>query len=154
MRPEIVPATIRDVTWIAANLREQDRDEIGEVYPGSLTALAIGLVLGSAAAWVARIGADPVGALGIVDIHPGIGSGWAFGTNRFRRVVPELTRFCIGEVAPWLVGNGYRRVEVRTAVDHDLSHRWLCGMGFQREALCRRFGRTKDFWLYAATGTN
>ena len=94
MRPEIVPATIRDVTWIAANLREQDRAEIAEVYPGSLTALAIGLVLGSTAAWVARLGSDPVGALGIVDIHPGIGSGWAFGTNRFRRVVPELTRFC------------------------------------------------------------
>lgn len=101
-------------------------------------------------AFVARIGDDPVAAIGVSRLAPWLGSAWAFGTDRTRRVIPALTRWGVAEWKNRLIADGFRRVEVRTIIDHDISHRWLESIGFEREGLCRGYGSNgEDFAQYA-----
>lgn len=139
----IEPACLRDVTWIAANMRAQDRREIAAlVGDASMTDAAGAMLRGSPDhAFVAYLDAEPVAAVGVMRHAAHLGSAWAFGTDRTRRVIPALTRWGIAEWKPRMIADGYRRVEVRTIIDHDLSHRWLEKLGFARECLCRGYGR-------------
>lgn len=116
-----------------------------------LSHAAIGMLHSSGDnAFVARIDGDPVAAVGVSRLAPWLGSAWAFGTDRTRRIIPALTRWGVAEWKHRLIADGFRRVEVRTIVDHDLSHRWLESLGFVREGLCRGYGRNgEDFAQYA-----
>lgn len=149
----IRPATLRDMTFIAATMRDQDRREIRAVIEESDT--VIGTMLFNASpdlAWTAWIGDDAVAAFGISRLFQGLGSGWAYGTRRMRRAIPAITRFARRSVRPLLLAEGFRRIEVRTAIDHDLSHRWLEALGFDREGVAVAYGRGGlDFATYAAT---
>ncbi|MGO4339865.1 hypothetical protein AB4037_33770 [Labrys sp. KB_33_2] len=151
----IRPATLRDMTFIAATMRDQDRREIRAVIEESDTAIGTMLFHSSTdLAWTAWIDGDPVAAFGVTRLFPGLGSGWAYGTRRMRRAVPAVTRFARSSVRPLLIAEGFRRIEVRTAIDHDLSHRWLEGLGFRREGIALDYGRGGlDFVTYAATGS-
>lgn len=147
----IEDATLRDMTFIAANMRDADRREIGAVFPGAPHEVATALFMASPGlCWVARIGLDPVAAYGIAALMPGVGSGWAYGTKRMRRAVPAMTEYGRRRIAPLLIAEGFRRVEVRTAIDHDLSHRWLESLGFVREGIAVDYGDGLDFVTYAA----
>ncbi|WP_448950607.1 hypothetical protein [Labrys neptuniae] len=149
----IRPATLRDMTFIAATMRDQDRREIRAVIEESDT--VIGTMLFNASpdlAWTAWIEDDAVAAFGISRLFAGLGSGWAYGTRRMRRAIPALTRFARRSVRPLLLAEGFRRIEVRTAIDHDLSHRWLEALGFTREGVAVAYGSGGlDFATYAAT---
>lgn len=154
MRVSIQPACLRDATWIAANARHQDRREI-ECAPlpaATMTEAVYGLLCGSDGhAFIAYADADePVAVIGVVRLSPWYGSAWAFGTAKTRRVIPALTRWGVETWKPRLIADGYRRVEVRTIADHDLSHRWLERLGFVREGVCSGYGRDgQDFVQYA-----
>lgn len=148
----IHPATLATVSWIAANMRVQDRREIGAVRDLTSTAgLAAVAVMGSPVACVAFVGDEPVTAFGVSDIADGVCAGWAFGTDRMVRTIPTITRYCLSHVKPSLLAAGYRRLEVRTAIDHDVSHQWLRRLGFRPEGVCWGYGRGLDFVMYAAT---
>lgn len=146
-------ATLAAVSWIAANMRPQDRREIGAVRDLSSTgALATAAVMGSAVSMTAWLGDEPVTAFGVSEISDGVCAGWAFGTDRMVRTVPAVTRYCLSHVKPALIEAGYRRLEVRTAIDHDVSHKWLRRLGFRPEGVCWGYGRDGlAFVMYAAT---
>lgn len=149
----IRPATLRDMTFIAANMRDADRREITAVIDANDTMIACMLFAASPGlAWTAWHDEQPVCAFGVSRLFTGVGSGWAYGTKQMRSVMPAVTRFALRVVRPLLVREGFRRVEVRTAVDHDLSHRWLEHLGFQREGIAKDYGANGlDFLTYAAT---
>lgn len=153
MTVTIQPACVRDVTWIASNMREDDRREIGCMLPEgtALSHAAVAMLYGSGEhAFVAYLKGEPVAAVGVSRLSPWLGSAWAFGTDRTRRVIPALTRWVVTEWKPRMIADGFTRVEVRTIIDHDLSHRWLESLGFEREGLCRGYGRnSEDFVQYA-----
>ncbi len=153
MSVTIHPATLRDMTYIAVNMREADRREIHAVFPGTDTAIGSALHEASPGlAWTAWHGGRPVCAFGIARLFPGLGSGWAYGTRAMPSTMKPVTRFCLRKAAPKLLREGFRRVEVRSAIDHDLSHRWLEHLGFQREGIARDYGSEGlDFVTYAAT---
>lgn len=148
----ILPATLRDMTYIAANMRQQDWREITAVYPATATEIGAALFYSSdGLRWTAWLGDAPVCAFGVSRMLPGLGSGWAYGTLRMRRAVPAVSRFIRRHAAPLLIRDGFRRVEVRTAIDHDLSHRWLESLGFVREGIAGDYGADGlDFVTYAA----
>jgi len=149
----IRPATLRDMTFVAANMRQADRREIGAVIQESDTYVGYALFASSdGLAWVAWLDDEPVCCFGVSKLFTGLGSGWAYGTRRMRKVMGVVTRFALRDVRPMLIRQGFRRIEVRTAVDHDLSHRWLERLGFAREGIAVDYGMDGlDFVTYAAT---
>lgn len=143
MTISIIPACVRDVTWIAANMREQDRREIRALIgdEASLSQAAGAMLQGSPDhAFVATLRGEPVAAVGVMRHAAHLGSAWAFGTDKTKRVIPALTRWGVEHWKPRMLDEGFSRVEVRTIIDHDLSHQWLERLGFKRECIVRGYG--------------
>lgn len=150
---DIRPATLRDMTFVSANMRDQDRREIKAVIEESDTAIGYMLFASSPGlAWCGFLDDQPVAAFGVSRLYAGLGGGWAYLTPRGVRIVPAITRFMLRQVKRQLIAEGFRRIEVRTAIDHDLSHRWLERMGFAKEGMAVDYGTDGlDFVTYAAT---
>lgn len=156
MTVQIVPGNLRDITYCAANLREQDRREILATAALDCASQAGWLswaVSGPEWCWTAQIGGQPVAAFGIGQgnpFQPHMRTAWAFGTDRLKRAVPAITRFCKAEWPNRLIPIGVTRVEIRSLADHDLAHRWLASIGCRREALMTNYGtRGENFELWA-----
>src|SRR5688572_13806061 len=150
---EIIASTPRDITIVAANMREWDRREFeASARTGSMTEAALICHYGSMPwARVVLLDGEPVAAFGAAAsvYQPQLRLAWAFGTERFRRVVPAISR----EVESWkprLVAEGVHRIEARALVGHDLAGRWMGGLGARREAVLERYGLGgEDFELWA-----
>jgi RimJ/RimL family protein N-acetyltransferase len=145
---------VRDASYIAANMREADYREIACLWKHWDTR-ALGICAMETAvpgmAWSIWYRGEPIVAYGLsyaAAFDPDHWQIWAFGTNRFKRAVPMMTRHIqsIGDV----IKAGCRRLQVITHTEHDISHRWLEGLGAQREGVMRSYGRNgEDFVLYS-----
>lgn len=150
----IVPPTLRDITYIAANVRPEDWREIACQIPDGVTALDVALWSVSAGqAWVAKLGDQPVALFGA---SPQTAAGnvlalWAWGTKRMRRVAPAITRFVRDGRAPEWVEAGITRVEARSIAGHYDAHRWLSSIGLLAEPLPQWGKGGEDFILFSMT---
>ena len=157
-RVQIVEATQRDLTFVAASLRPEDHRELSCQMPDDMP-VEIGAVISawSGEAWVAKLDGQPVAAFGAapMSLPANVLSLWAWGTKRLARAAPAITRFVRDEMAPKWVERGVTRVEARSIEGHHQAHRWLTGAGaFSIECLCwgkggeafRLFWWTKDSW--------
>lgn len=150
---ELIPSTPRDITIVAAGMRDWDRREFeaSAKYRNLTDAALLCHYHSTPWAGVALLDGEPVAAFGALGspFHPHMKSAWAFGTGRFRRVVPAIGR----EVESWkprLVAEGVHRIEARALVGHDRAGQWMSGLGAQREAILRRSGvNGEDFELWA-----
>lgn len=141
----IKPATLRDVCFIAANMRDQDRQEVmATALVQSMTqAGAMSFYSSQDWCWTAWLDDQPVGAFGISygnPFQPHIRQAWAFGTKRFKRSVPEITRFIRANWFDALIAEGVTRVECRSMLGHDIAHRWLTALGAHPECEMRNYG--------------
>jgi hypothetical protein len=151
-RPSVVikHATLRDVSYIAANLRSEDHAEIACQVPQGTKPEAI--ARSSLAAGEARVvfrNGLPCGAFGFVPVSDGVLSAWAYGMRGFERCIPAVTRHVYREfVSQWMQGN-IRRIEARTIESHDSAHRWLEKAGAVRCCTLEQWGRNGErFYLY------
>jgi hypothetical protein len=150
---ELIPSTPRDITIVAAQMREWDRREFeaSAAYPSATHAALLCHYGSQPWAAIALLDGDPVAAFGAFGspLMPQLRTAWAFGTERFRRAVPAITR----EVESWkpqLVREGVHRIEARALAGHDLAGRWLKGLGASRETILKRYGTGgEDFELWA-----
>lgn len=147
---------LRDITYVAANLREADRREIlasADLECASQAGWLSWLASGPHWCWTAQIDGQPVGAFGIGmnnPLLPHMRSAWAFGTDRFKRVVPAITRFARTEWPLMLESVGVWRVEIRSLGTHDIAQRWLGAIGARHEATLHGYGtQGEDFELWA-----
>lgn len=152
MSVAIQPATLRDACFIAANMRQADRREIEAVFqfdqPAQIAAAL--LHVSGDLAFTASIKGQPVACFGVALTFPHCGTAWAYGTDRLPRVAPAITRYCLTTLGPELRHRGVHRVEIRSIVDHDISHRWLESMGAVREGVAQCYGRNREpFVQYA-----
>jgi hypothetical protein len=97
----------------------------------------------------------PTGAFGWAPATPAgtLWVGWAFGTHKLRRSIPDISKFITLNQWPYLMRT-YRpkRLEVRSLESHDVSHRWLTSLGATRECELKRYGRDGEtFVLYSWT---
>ena len=152
----IEPGNLRDITYVAANMRERDREEVLATAALDCASPAGWLswaVSGPDWCWTAQIDGQPVGAFGIgqgTPLQPHIRTAWAFGTDRFKRVVPVISRFCRENWPEMLISVGVTRVEIRSLASHDIAARWLKSMGARQEALMTGYGvNSEDFVLWA-----
>jgi len=133
---QITRATMRDASFVAVNMRAQDRREIGCLCDLSVPAAFAASIISASQGWAycAHIKGQPVAVFGCVPILPRVGSGWAYGSSTMVRAIPAISRFLRHDLGHALIESGIRRVEVRTIEDHDISHKWLEALGCKRES--------------------
>ena len=155
MKVEIRPATLRDCTFVAANMRDQDHRELTAILDESRVSLgALCFLSAPDTSWCAWLDGSPIAAFGF---SPGVmphtcWSAWAYGTKRMRRAIPAISRHGQRVVAPMLIDRGVLRVEVRSIADHDIAHQWLAGLGAAPECRLEDYGLNGEtFILYAWT---
>ncbi|MEM9107214.1 MAG: hypothetical protein AAGC96_16300 [Pseudomonadota bacterium] len=148
---DIREATLRDVSFIAANLRSCDREEIEcQVAPGTRPSEIAVFCLRGSQSWTVFRDGLPLGAFGFAPISSGVLNGWAFGRQGFGRCIPTVTRFVFREIVPGWLDQGIRRIEVRTIESHKSAHRWLEAAGASRICALEDWGRSGErFYLYA-----
>ncbi len=135
-------------------MRPQDFSEIGCLWK-QYDNRALGIVCVDNAvagmAWSVWCDGQPVAAYGFshaAAFDPDHWQAWAFGTTKFKRCVPIITRHI--ESIKDIIEAECRRLQVITSLDHDVSHRWLEGLGAEFEGVLRSYGRNgEDFAVYS-----
>ena len=148
---------VRDASFIAANMRQADFEEIACLWK-SWDTRALGVCAVETAVrgkvWSVWYDGQPAAAFGFSHasaFDPDHWQAWAFGTDRFRRCVPLITRH-FNELRPTLERE-CRRLQVLTHKEHDIAHTWIEALGGRKEGLLRSYGRGgEDFLLYAWVG--
>lgn len=151
---EIIPATIREYSYIAAHVREQDRQELWCQLPEGASSYEVAMhsLSGAMHAYTATYRGNPTAAFGFspTSLCGSVYSAWLWGTENVPKVVPRIGRYSWTIVAPMLVKDGVRRLEVRSIAGHLEAHRWLAGLGAQHEAKLIDYGRNGEaFELFA-----
>lgn len=152
-----IEAEADDLLHIVANLRESDKRELraaGATLDQPEAMVAGVLSLSPGFAWVVKDGDGvPVAAFGLsATTADHMMNAWAYGTDRFKRAVPLITKLqpLVAEKA-W--GYGVRRIQAASHALHHEAHGWLeSGMGFRFEGVMKSFGCDgSDFMLYGLT---
>lgn len=154
MLVEIIPSNPRDISIVGTHMREWDRKEF-RATAGDRSMSDAALLCHYASngfAWVALLDGEPTGAIGVVSspLLPHLGSAWAFGTDKFKRVLPALSR--LARIFPdMLIADGLRRVEARCLKDHDLAGQWMASLGARKECDLECYGaggETFELWAW------
>ncbi|RUV02922.1 hypothetical protein EOA79_16920, partial [Mesorhizobium sp. M1A.F.Ca.IN.020.03.2.1] len=140
MPTRIVPATLRDLSYIAANLRPEDRAEIDcQLDHWSPALLALTALQGFA--YVAELDGNPEAGFGAAEQRSGLWIAWSWGTRRMKRCVPEITRFFHAVLGTRVAAKGAWRVEARALAENELALRWLDRLGATQRCRLPGYGR-------------
>lgn len=149
----ILPATLRDYSYVSANMNEADWQEIAcQIPEGTHTTELAAWCVAGREAWTATWRGQPVAAFGIHAVMPAgnVCSLWMWGTRESWRAVPAIERFVRDECGPRWIDEGVTRIECRSDLRHSAAHRWLRRLGFAEEP-CAEWGRNGEpfllFWL-------
>ncbi|MER8610731.1 hypothetical protein [Mesorhizobium sp. M0435] len=148
MTIRIIPATLRDLSYIAANLRPEDRAEIDCQFDEWSPAL-LALTALQGFAYVAELDGNPEAGFGAAEQRSGLWIAWSWGTRRMRRCVPGITEFFHAVLGPQVAAHGAWRVEARALAANELALRWLARLGATQRCRLPGYGRNgEDFLLY------
>lgn len=146
---EIIPASFRDLSYIAAHIRPEDREEV-ECQTGPLHYVDLAAMHYRDNANVALVNGNPEAAFGasrIAGDH--YWTAWMWGTKRIRRAVPAIGHYVRNTMIPELLDRGAMRVEARALATHHSAQRWLEAMGATRRCDLPCFGMNgESFVLY------
>jgi hypothetical protein len=137
--------------YIARHLRDLDYLELAATSPAGdpVTFLADRVLHNAAMAFTASVDGVPVSAWGLVPMWPGVGNAFAFGTDDWGKALLAMTRHVRRFMMPFLLENGYHRIECRSLASRPDVKRWLTIFDAQEEAVLRGSGaRGEDFILY------
>ncbi|CTQ53132.1 hypothetical protein LP7551_01653 [Roseibium album] len=145
---------MRDVSFVAANMRTEDLREISCLWKDwdtrtlgicALETAVPGMV------WSIWYEGQPAAAYGFSRasaFDPDHWQAWAFGTDKFKRCVPLITRH-LNSLRP-VIEEDCRRLQVLTLSDHDIAHGWIEALGGKKEGVLRSYGRDHEsFCVYA-----
>lgn len=155
----ISTACVRDISYVGANMRQADQDEILCQLPENTSSQTAALVCFDTSPEDCRfVSYDrdgvPTGAFGWSPTPArSLWAAWAFGTGGLRRSVPDISKFIMLHQLPYIMKNYKpKRLEVRSLKTHDLSHRWLTSMGARKDCELPRYGGNGEtFVLYSWT---
>lgn len=156
MRPTIHPATLRDASYVMANLNADDAAEVDcQVPEGAIRhEMAYGLLM-SGDNFAVREGDQPIAFFGTAPMSCCYLSLWALGTKRMWRAVGPLTRFMIDVHLPERIAQGYIGMEARCMVGHPTAHAWLDAIGGEPSGEPFEFGRNRElFTTYRWTASD
>lgn len=151
-RVQIVPACLRDVTYIIAYLRQSDAEEVFCQLPEGTTGFEVALTLLATDAYVALLDGQPVMAFGTHPLTVAASAAWAIGTDKTPRVVAAVTRYFVEVIGPRLVSDGHETLEARSLLSHSAAHRWMRASGAEVAGPPFIYGRDrKKFLLFRWT---
>lgn len=123
MAVRIVGANLRDLSYVAANIRPDDAAEIAaqglspeQVAEGSMA---------SRHSYTVEVDGNPEAAFGAGEIRRGYWICWSWGTPRIGRAIPRMTRFCLDVIMPDFLASGGQRAEARAMAANTSAVRWL-----------------------------
>lgn len=91
----------------------------------------------------------PVAIWGMVQSRPGVGAGFAFGTEHWGLALRPMLRQIRGFVLPFLCQAGIHRVEAAALADRTDVARFMALIGAEAEAVMRGYGvGGENFILY------
>lgn len=129
-RVQVKPATLRDVSYVMANLRPADEVEVLCQFPSGVKRHELAyMLLHSMEAWAVHIDGQPVAAFGAAYMTEVAASAWAIGTKRMKRAIPAITKHFRTDIGPRLGDAGYRMLEARSHAEHHEAHRWMVATG-------------------------
>lgn len=145
---------MRDASFIAANMRRPDLREISCLWE-TWDTRALGLCALETAVpgmvWSVWYEGQPAAAFGFSRasaFDPEHWQAWAFGTDRFTRCVPLITRHILSLRVS--IEQNCRRLQVISYAGHAGAHRWIEALGARREGRLGSYGRGgEDFYVYA-----
>jgi hypothetical protein len=144
----ILPATLRDLSYIAAHMRAPDRAEV-ECQIDEWDAAAIAAISLRDFAFCVELRGNPEAAFGCGQVRQGYWLAWSWGTGRYVRCVPTMARFITGWLIPAVYEAGAHRVEARALASHTEAHRFLERLGGHRRCALPGFGKNGEaFVLY------
>lgn len=148
MSVRIVGGTLRDLSYIASNLRPDDYAEIDCQFdrwtPADLAIMSL-----QGPAYVAELDGNPEAAFGAAEQRSGLWAAWSWGTPRIKRCIPAITKFFWSVLGPEVAAQGAWRVEARPLADNALAERWLSRLGAERRCALPCYGRNgEDFVLF------
>jgi hypothetical protein len=148
MTVRIIGGNLRDLSYIAANLRPEDRAEIDCQFD-SWTPAELALSAMHGLAYVVEIDGNPEAAFGAGEVRSGLWIAWSWGTKRMRRCVPRITQFFYEVLGPEVASRGSWRVEARALASNELALRWLNRLGATERCDLPGYGKNgEDFILF------
>jgi hypothetical protein len=147
----IIGATLRDLSYCAANMRPEDRAEIDAQHSGWTPTGLAALHLRDHA-YCALIDGNPEAAFGAGRIFDHLFIAWSFMTRRGWRAVPRMTAFVREAMFPAILEAGAQRVEARALASNVSARRWLKKLGATEDCELENYGRNgESFILYSWT---
>jgi hypothetical protein len=147
-RISIRPASLRDLSWVAAFMRAADRREVFALSPDdNPLALAARIDAMPGEKLAACLDGTPVAAFGAARSGPGVVEVWMFATPDWPRVAPAVTRAILRRLVPALVASGIHRAQCLSIEGHGDAHRWLERMGAVREGVHPGRGRGGETFI-------
>jgi len=146
---EIANADRGMVQAVLDNLRVADAEEMAACGT-DMTTLAHMLMRHSQFAFCAwDFDCGPISVWGMVKKRPGVGAGYAFGTDDWGRAVLPMVRQIRGFVLPYLVDAGIHRVEAVAMRKREDVRRFMALIGARPEGILSNYGTEReDFVSY------
>lgn len=148
MRVAIVPANLRDLSYVAANMRPADRAEVecqlDEWSPINVAAMSL-----RDFAYIVDLDGNPEAAFGAGQVRQGYWLAWSWGTARITRCLPAMIRYITEELQPAVYSAGAHRVEARALKSHTQAHAFLKRIGGHLRCELPGYGKNgEDFMLF------
>lgn len=149
MPVEIKPGNLRDLSFIAANIRPEDWAEIACQLPPDTQPISLAWMVAQGESWTAHYRGQPIAAFGVSPMTASVLALWAWGTKALPRAAGAIERFVLSDLVPKWLEAGITRVEARSIAGHATAHRWMLKHGAEMQP-CPSWGRGgEDFVLFS-----
>lgn len=147
VKVRIEAGTLRDLSYIAANLRPEDKAEVDcqftEWSHAGLAALSL-----RDQCFIVTLDGNPEAAFGAMAIRPpSLWVAWSWGTKRIGRCIPAITKFCRAVILPDIISQGGLRIEARAMATHTGARLWLKRMGGTERCELPGWGRGGETFI-------
>lgn len=144
----IAPANLRDLSYIAANLRSDDHAEV-ECQFETVDAALIAALACRDYAFVAYRDGNPEAGFGAARARTdnSLWIAWSWGTSRMRPCLPDMIGFITGYLQPLVYRDGAQRVEARALATNRLAHGFLRRIGATRRCDLPGYGKRGELFM-------
>ena len=148
MACEVVPATLRDLSYVAAHMRAVDRAEV-ECQVDEWNATTIAAMSLRDFAYVCELNGNPEAAFGCGQVRRGYWIAWSWGTDRITKCLPVMLDYITKQLQPAVFDAGAQRVEARALASHKQARRFLERIGGTYRCDLPAYGKNGEtFILY------
>lgn len=122
---EVGPSNVRDVSYIAGNLRDTDKIEVLCQLPQNITQQQIGYICTRpGSSFIAYLDGKPVMVFGFdpMTLAGNVLNAWAFGTGQSNKVIHQLTIWLKDNLLRDWIEQGVTRIEARSFIEHVDAH--------------------------------